>query len=434
MKDSFDPFFHFAINLFDLLICYRYFGITYSRRKLDIIFSSASLLDALLTTYINSLCNYKLNFFWAIFNVILISLMFRNKLKDKIIRIFLFLFIGLISEPFTGIILLQITDKNFGDVFINDISVLTYFGIILNEILKFIVCGTLGMFDKHRRQEYCTLSLKTSILFGIVPALSIVIIYYFLRIIFNNTEEQNTQYYLVCILILMYINILVYYIFELYSRSIKKVMINTLAKKELLYKDQYYKKIEENQMELRKVRHNLKNQQLSILEALESGNVEEAKKAIESIVGNLMEQKSKIYSQNSIIDGILSSKLVTEKQYMHNIEVKVSVPEKLNIDILDLGTVLGNLLDNALEAYKDNVKDPFIEIFIGKCQNILVIEIVNSYSGKKQSIWMTRKPDKINHGIGLKSVREITKKYNGTMKIYTENNVFTASVSLCLQM
>lgn len=432
MKDSFDPFFHFAINLFDLLICYRYFGITYSRRKFASIFFFASLMDALLTTYINSLCNYKINFFWAIINVGLISLMFKEKLKEKLIRIFLFIFIGLISEPFTGMILLQITDKNFGDVFINDVSVLTYFGIILNEIFKFIVCGILGIVDKHRRQEYCSLSLKISILFGIVPILSIVIIYYFLRIIFSNAETKNTQSYLICILILMYINILVYYIFELYSRSIKKIIINTLVKQELLYKDQYYKKIEENQIELRKIRHNLKNQQISILETLEGGNVEEAKEAIKSIVGNLIERKNKIYSQNSIIDGILSSKLLAERQYSHRIKVKVNVPEKLNIDILDLGTVLGNLLDNALEAYKDNVQAPFIEIFIGKCKNVLVIEVTNSYSGQKRSIWTTRKADTINHGIGLKSVREIVKKYNGTMKVHAENNVFTASVSLCL--
>lgn len=296
--------------------------------------------------------------------------------------------------------------------------------------LTVFVIALMGGYYKHKHIGFNYISARITVLFSVIPLVSSIIIYWLIRIIYKNNQSEDIKYYLVCVVILIYINILVFYILNIYVKNLNESIKKKIIARELIFKDQYYKKVEENQNEIRKIRHNIKNQQIGILELLENGRHGEAISAIEQIIEDISMVKKKVYSKNIIIDGILSSKIEENNSF---IEVLVNVPETINIDVLDLSSVLGNILDNALESYNVNVSKPYIKVQIYFIKNMLYIEAENSVDSNRDKRLRTKKKDRINHGIGLRSIKEVALKYNGDVKIVSDNNIFRISVCLYLK-
>ena len=92
--------------------------------------------------------------------------------------------------------------------------------------------------------------------------------------------------------------------------------------------------------------------------------------------------------------------------------------------------MLGNLLDNSIEA-SEKEDNPFIEVRIKTIKNTLIIAISNKCSSISTS-FETSKPDKMFHGIGLRSVKKIVNKYNGEFSTEYLDNTFIAKVMINL--
>ena len=103
----------------------------------------------------------------------------------------------------------------------------------------------------------------------------------------------------------------------------------------------------------------------------------------------------------------------------------------MNIGYDDLGIIIGNLLDNSIEANeKLDINNRMIDIYIKCIDNILIIKIVNNKQNIKTNINKTDKKDSLNHGIGISSIKKITGKYNGAVEFIDEGNKFEADISL----
>lgn len=100
----------------------------------------------------------------------------------------------------------------------------------------------------------------------------------------------------------------------------------------------------------------------------------------------------------------------------------------------DIAVIIGNLLDNALEA---TVRSPkrWIDIKINYTKGRLIIEIQNSFDGvihnNSEGI-QTRKEDKSSHGLGIKSIQTSIKKFDGVMKIHYDETTFSTKVLMYL--
>ncbi|MPM85063.1 hypothetical protein SDC9_132140 [bioreactor metagenome] len=117
---------------------------------------------------------------------------------------------------------------------------------------------------------------------------------------------------------------------------------------------------------------------------------------------------------------------------MHGIksEISLKVPDKLNIRPFDLSVVLGNLLDNAIEAAA-KAEEKVVRVNAELERNVLYINIANSFDGKlnyKDGKLDSTKTDNEKHGIGLNSVMKSVENYNGTMSIHHSDNMFFADV------
>lgn len=170
---------------------------------------------------------------------------------------------------------------------------------------------------------------------------------------------------------------------------------------------------------------------------MEKGDVEKARTYIEHmIMGKDYVQLSdyKENTGNSIVDMLLHYKVNLMKKYGITLESHIEIPDDVDVDDTDLCVIVGNSLDNAIEAVKGLQKK---EMKIISCDIIyrkgaLVIRIENMYDGERKKDskgnYISTKKDDANHGIGLYSVKKIVEKYNGLLTICEDENRFLVQI------
>jgi two-component system sensor histidine kinase AgrC len=143
-----------------------------------------------------------------------------------------------------------------------------------------------------------------------------------------------------------------------------------------------------------------------------------------------------IKSGNIMVDAILNSKLSLAINQGIDINAKATVPQKLQIADIDISVIIGNLMDNAMEAATklENVEDRFIRVYIREMKQQLYISITNSTvdATKKSGFGYISTKFGPNHGFGLKRVDNIVDKYNGFLNRQSEEGVFSTEIILPL--
>ena len=134
------------------------------------------------------------------------------------------------------------------------------------------------------------------------------------------------------------------------------------------------------------------------------------------------------------INAIIVYYLSLLKNKKTNISIKLSIPSKLNnIYDKDLCIIIGNLLENAVEACNklDNKTKSFIKLNSRLQYDTLTITLDNSFNGlykKEDDIFISSKRNE--PGIGINSIKNVVKKYNGGYKFETKKHTFMASIYL----
>ena len=162
---------------------------------------------------------------------------------------------------------------------------------------------------------------------------------------------------------------------------------------------------------------------------------------IEKLDETIQTMDYKFNTGNAVTDVIINDKYQKAENAGISFQVKFNLGETDTISAFDIGIILNNLLDNAIEACeKLEQEQRYINLTLKKKNHFLLIEVENSFDGKV--IWedggivpMTTKqsdlPDILmEHGIGLKNVKNVADHYLGDMDIKIKNDVFKVTVML----
>lgn len=178
--------------------------------------------------------------------------------------------------------------------------------------------------------------------------------------------------------------------------------------------------------------HDVKHTFRYIYNCIETGMLEQGKKCLETHLNNIRKNEWKIWTGFTELDGILNYEYErmqqNEIEFMQKIELY-----KLPVQGEDMMIILGNLLDNALDASeKCAVGNRMIKLTLQQINNLFFLEVWNTVAMKhdldKKTI-RTDKKDKIMHGWGLENVRQIVKENHGEMQCSCENGMFIVKIS-----
>lgn len=197
-----------------------------------------------------------------------------------------------------------------------------------------------------------------------------------------------------------------------------------------------YAEVENMYRTMRGWRHDYHNHIQTMKAYLQMNKIEELEQYLNNLDKDLTTVDTVIKTGNVMVDAILNSKISLAKSKDINVNAKAIVPKELKILEIDLCVIIGNLLDNAIEACMklDNPSDRFIRVYVDIFKEQLYISVQNSNGGKIKKIgkiYHTTKESN-SHGFGLIRVDNIVNKYNGYINRQNEEGVFATEVMLPL--
>lgn len=259
-----------------------------------------------------------------------------------------------------------------------------------------------------------------SILFTIITAIELGIILEFATIY----DLSGMGIWVTVLSILMIVqNIILYLMVDQIQKLLKSKYELSLIRERM---DSEKSRIEDATIiwnNIRKVRHDLKNHFAILKAKLDDEDTESCKKYLSELNNTVENMGNLIKSGNSIIDYLINSKLSN----LDNVKVLVSgyVGNYNDIDDIDLASILGNILDNAIEAQDEVTKEKRIELhFLQKNLNRVIVcknTIAESVLQKNKELKSTKDSSDF-HGLGHQIVENTVEKYNGIVNYYEDEN------------
>ncbi len=200
--------------------------------------------------------------------------------------------------------------------------------------------------------------------------------------------------------------------------------------------NRHYDEVETIYRKMRGWRHDYHNH-IQVLKAhMELGEYEQARKYLDMLAEDLAAVDTVIKTGNVMVDAILNSKLTLMRDHDIRVDVTAIVPRDVGISGVDLSVLIGNLLDNAMEACMriGKAEDRFIRIYIDIIKKQLYISVINSMEGnvrKSGAQYLSSKQGL--HGFGILRIDSIVSRYNGYINRQNEQGVFATEVTLPLE-
>lgn len=199
--------------------------------------------------------------------------------------------------------------------------------------------------------------------------------------------------------------------------------------------NRHYEEVENMYRIMRAWRHDYHNHIQAAGSYLELGKYEELAAYLRELDESIYEIDRIVKTGNLMADAILNSKLSLMREYHIRTEVTAHVPAQMRITDTELCVLLGNLLDNAIEACRKVPleENRFIKIYMDILQQQFYISVMNSMEGKAQKHGGMLKSTKHGpglHGFGLQRVDRIVEKYGGFLERESEEGVFATEILL----
>lgn len=391
------------------------------------------LLTALICSTISFLFN-DLNFYLKSFlSIILLLLSFCILYKDSV-----FIKFGIVA---TSLYFLYITDIIIGNVLIIAMGKQLYNVFYSNFINRIIVCLAIKpinaiifwsiykMFSKVELELAKKKWILYDIIVGVFMAISIMFIHMYS---FVKTDFLTSILFIGISTVFFLMSVIVIYFFTEVCSSFQKE--KKLYEIQASFNSMHSIIVMQNHtnLQLQKIRHDMKNHILSVNQLFDEGKTAEAHKLLLQTVDfvSSIDFNLKSRTGNSLIDAKVASVAARCENDSINFSYNLETLPELKITLLDLSALLSNLFDNAIEASKGCIM-PQIKVKIFSYKEYIYINTINSFSGKideKKGRLLSTKSNKYEHGYGMQIIKEICEKYEGAFTWKYKDNFFISNI------
>lgn len=229
----------------------------------------------------------------------------------------------------------------------------------------------------------------------------------------------------------IFLNLYLFYLLDAFAENKELKYRITLYEKQEKLNYEYYTKQADNYKTALSVLHDIRKHAKVLRELDQKEKLLEVQSYANAFENMLSPLLLKQYCRNVIFNIIINDK--EDFCAKNNIDFEVEVRD-IDIDFMepiDITTIFGNLLDNAVEACTGMEKGHIV-LEAGSFNGLIYVQLSNSFSGKLR--WDSRGFPLSNkgeqHGIGLKNAEKILKKYNGSMEFSAVEDMFTVKILL----
>lgn len=435
MKEMLWSIFELIVNLFEASVLMHFvctfLGGDIRREKERRNWLFASMIFATTTSILNSMTAYEglMSFIYVIVIIFCALFLFKGTIQKKLlISVFAFACLTLVSSTITNLVT-SITKMPITEVYTKSgwIRLVTVALVQITDLYLFQVI--LRIFKNRNVFFRKTEWLLLLIVFAISAALIILIQLVQLK---ENLAISTKALLLAADICIVIINSVVIKIFEILHSQYQTKIENELLHAELQYQTQYITAIRQQEETVRKQKHDLKNHMEVLQKYAEQENIGEICKYIRQYIGQSCTGYSFIHTNHTAIDAIINTKM----NYAQEMGIHTTCVIDNNLPAIadtDYCSLIGNLLDNAIEASQKQIEDPEIKLEIAYLHPQLRIRVKNKIQESvltKNPNLHTEKRDSAKHGYGISILKDIAEKYEGSADFYEEDSFFTAQIIL----
>lgn len=230
------------------------------------------------------------------------------------------------------------------------------------------------------------------------------------------------------------INIIVFYLYHTYIDIYQKLLEKEVLEQQVKIYSNQLEVIEQTQTKVRSLRHDMRHHIQELRRLTARNEEQETMRYLDKMETAMTNEKEYVYSGNREIDGILNYMLEKANDALGQVEIEIRNLRNLDEYFFELAVILGNLLDNAIEAAMQT-KEQYLHFQMEEEKGVLYIHVANRYCGElaeKDGRFLSTKTGGGKHGFGLKNVRDIVEKNHGALDIRYDNEMFEVDVVLYL--
>ena len=348
---------------------------------------------------------------------------YKADIKSKIILVLINMAILACSEIIIMFVLSALKNVDKTEAYMQ--PHLRIMGIMLSKALNLCIVKVLCLLSKKHDAK---IPLSYWALYTTVFIITLFTIYF----IFSVQHDDEFLYLSVfCAVGLLYSVLVTVYLYDRMSAQSSALKEKELLEQQFNYQVNHLKELILAQEQI-SVYHDLANHILSLKSYFEHGNNIEGNKYLEKLMKKTNLGSDVIDTGNTVIDAVITAKRNLAKK--NNIEffVNIQIPADLQIDSSDCCVILGNALDNAIEACEKVSDKKYINMRMIYHDNVLSCKIVNSVpeQAANNKLLATTKNDPQNHGIGTKNIKRTLEKYKNAYRMEYENKEFVFSFIL----
>ena len=382
-----------VINLFDLCIYRRYLEEFIGNRKTSMEFSILLLIVCeLIGSAVNQMGISWLNFVTMVAILCVYVCQYEAGIVSRLIAVLLYMGIMGISEP-AG----YLFSKVFMEQIVEDDVVIYYFSAFLVVIFRLAIVEVFCRLKAGKNVKVSSMPKETSYALALIPLCSLISCFLLIEVAKELISAQMVVLCMCIIFVIIITNYIIFLMIEKYTTVEEKQYEEEMIQREILYRNEYYQDMERYQEQIQDIR--------------------------------LAEEI--IYSANPVVNAILKVKSVKAKEKEIPMQVTTLLPQRVSVDIGDMGVLYGNLLDNAIEAAMAVEQEKrYVHVESKFQEGRLLLSIKNSKPSGTSSYQQTNKKDKIKHGRGIRSVRKVAEKYGGELMLKDQGEHFEAVLLL----
>jgi len=405
------------VGAFDLIVLSRFLSVLFSKKQVTrrielIIYLVYYVVSILMYFYMNIPL---VNLLGTLVLYLGISYIYKSGFKKRILSVLMIIVFYALIEVLSYF---AITPMSLNELVSTvDIELITIFIVI--RILNFTSVIFLEKFTVVKKGEQLPATIWAAMAFIPIGSMILTVTLYF-----SNPDE------LVILFGAFFLFVLNGFVFYLYDRqtNIYLEIINSsvLQQQNDAYKS-HIKLIEESNSNIRTIKHDMKNHMNTMVKLLEEKEYDELIQYMNT-TNNYIKVNDNFKSGNHTIDSIISYKTVIAEANNIQLEADVQIPSNLSVNSFDLTTVIGNVLDNGIEATKFSEKSNKLLFSIKYDRGVLYFTSTNNFSSEYEN-----KKNRKGRGQGLKNVRRIVEKYSGVLTTGVEKDMYKVSILMYVE-
>ncbi len=313
--------------------------------------------------------------------------------------------------------------------------------LLLRYILYFIsyliILPIYIIYMRNFVRKYLAMLARNSRIFALYPMLAFVVF----SVLFNPIDMAITfkdVFYMVLfeIMIIFTYYLLFSQIGAVYNRTLMETRLNATEQMVMLQK-RYYAQLESNTDQQRSMMHDTRHHLVAIASLGKNGEYDEQMRYVNDLIEKCDITVSRRFCGNSSANAILSGYIERAEQRNISVSVNIDLPEAISINRYDLCTVLGNCLENAIEACQRIPSESplyhtrYIDIRGREDGGRLIIRIKNTCDTATSEYNSLKSSKGVLGGIGLKNVSNVVERYGGSMSTEFGDNCFTMCAVMC---